>query len=46
LTVEIVLLAMIALFVGLRRPDALESAGAALGGVDDIEAEPELALGV
>jgi amino acid transporter len=35
-----------ALFVGLRRPDALESAGAALGGVDDIEAEPELALGV
>ena len=35
-----------AIWLGLRRPDALESAGAALGGVDDAGAEPELALGV
>jgi amino acid transporter len=42
-----VVLAVIAAFwLGARRPDALRSAGASMGSVDDPEAEPELALGV
>lgn len=35
-----------AFWLGVRRPDALRSAGASMGSVDDPEAEPELALGV
>jgi amino acid transporter len=35
-----------AIVLGLRRPEAIKSAGSALGGVDDAEAEPEMALGV
>ena len=40
-------LAIVAAFwLGVSRPEALESAGAALGGVDDAGADEELALGV
>jgi amino acid transporter len=35
-----------AIWLGLRRPDSLRSAGAAMGSVDDAEEEKDLALGV
>jgi amino acid transporter len=35
-----------ALWLGFSRPDSLSSAGAVMGSVDDVEEEPDLALGV
>jgi amino acid transporter len=42
----VALVAVGAAWLGARRPEALKAAGAAMGSVDDIEEEPDLALGV
>jgi amino acid transporter len=42
----VVLVSVGAAWLGARRPDSLNSAGAAMGSVDDPEEEPDLALGV
>lgn len=42
----VVLACIGAFWLGVRRPDSLRTAGAAMGSVDDVEEEPDLALGV
>lgn len=42
----VVLVSAGAVWLGVRRPESLRSAGAAMGSVDDPEEEKDLALGV